>query len=76
MTGRWSLCVSDSDGRGIIVTIASCCVRRVCMCDIVAEAVMAQRLSEAAAAINAEQLATQLFTRAKTFFQDLKAKIV
>ena len=37
--------------------------------------VMAQRLSEAAAGINPEQIATQLFTRAKTFFLDLKAKI-
>jgi len=36
---------------------------------------MAQRLSEAAANINPEQIATQLFTRAKTFFLDLKAKI-
>jgi len=38
--------------------------------------VMAQRLSEAAAGINPEQIATQLFARAKTFFLDLKAKIV
>jgi len=37
--------------------------------------VMAQRLSEAAAAVNPEQIVTQLFTRAKTFFLDLKAKI-
>jgi len=37
---------------------------------------MAQRLTEAAANIHPEEIATQLFTRAKTFFQDLKAKIV
>ena len=37
--------------------------------------IMAQRLSEAAANIHPEQIATELFTKAKTFFLDLKAKI-
>jgi len=36
---------------------------------------MAQRLSEVAANIHPEQIATELFTKAKTFFLDLKAKI-
>ena len=36
---------------------------------------MAQRLTEAAASINPEQIATQLFTRARTFFLEIKAKI-
>jgi len=36
---------------------------------------MAQRLSEVAANIHPEQIASELFTKAKMFFLDLKAKI-